>query len=185
MALNPVLLFLGLILCLALAVWIVRKLTAGFSTRPQADRPPVEPREEELTDAPMDDDPPPPPLPPERYYVLGLTPTTIICYRPDDTSERVDWDDLQKVEIRTTGDGPFAPDAFWLLHGTAGGCSIPHGASGDKELTALLTALPGFDHEAFILAMASTDEAVFTCWTRTVLADVNLPPLRSDDQRWS
>lgn len=166
MALNPVLLFLGLILCLALAVWIVRKLTAGFSTRSPADRPPVQPLEEELTDAPMDGDPPPPPLPPERYYVLGLTPTTIICYRPDDTSERVDWDDLQKVEVHTTSDGPFLPDVFWVLHDTQGSCSIPQGASGDKELTALLMALPGFDHEAFIQAMASTDEAVFTCWTR-------------------
>ena len=162
----PPLLLLGLILCLALAVWIVRKLTAGFSTRPEAAPPPAEAPLEELRDAPMDDDPPPPPLPPERQYVLGLTPTTIICYRPDDTSERVDWDDLQKVEIRTTGDGPFAPDAFWLLHGTSDGCSIPHGASGEKELTDLLAALPGFDHEAFIQAMASTEEALFTCWTR-------------------
>lgn len=162
----PLLLLLGLILCLALAGWIVRKLTAGFSTHPQADRPPAEAPVEERRDAAMDDDPPPPPLPPERQYVLGLTPTTIICYRPDDTSERVDWDDLQRVEIRTTSDGPFAMDAFWLLHGTSGGCAIPHGASGEKELTALLSVLPGFDHEAFIQAMASTDEAVFTCWTR-------------------
>jgi hypothetical protein len=172
MALNPVLLFLGLILglilCLALAVWIVRKLTAGFSTRPSADRPPAQPPASEPTDAPMDDDPPPPPLPPERYYVLAITDTFVICYRPDDTSERVDWADLQKVEIRTTSDGPLLPDVFWLLHGTSGGCSIPQGASGDKELTALLTALPGFDHEAFIQAMASTEEALFTCWTRCV-----------------
>jgi hypothetical protein len=162
----PLFLLLGLILCLALAVWIVGKLTTGLSTLPQAGSPPDQASPEERTDALMDDDPPPPPLPPERHYVLGLTPTTIICYGPDDTSERVDWADLQKVEIRTTSDGPFAPDAFWLLHGNSGGCAIPHGASGEKELTALLSVLPGFDHEAFIQAMASTEEAVFTCWTR-------------------
>lgn len=55
----PLLLLLGLILSLALAVWIVRKLTAGFSTRPEATPPPVEAPKEELTDAPMDNDPEP------------------------------------------------------------------------------------------------------------------------------
>ncbi len=29
--------------------------------------------------------------------------------------------DLQKVEVVTTSEGPFAPDVFWVLHGTEGG----------------------------------------------------------------
>ncbi len=164
---QTLLLLLGLILCIVLAVWIVGKLTTGLSRRPQEHTPPpAQPPEEELTDAPMDDDPPPPPLPPERYYVLALTDSSVICYRPDDSSERVDWADLQKIELRTTGDGPFTPDVFWILHDTQGSCSIPQGASGEKQLADLLLALPGFDHEAFIQAMSSTEEALFTCWTR-------------------
>lgn len=172
MSLPAPLFLLGLIPCIALAFWIVGKLTAGLSRRPLAQKtppPPAQPPEEELTDAPMDDDPPPPPLPPERYHVLGITDTFVICYRPDDTSERVDWADLQKIEIRTTGDGPFAPDVFWILHGTADDCTIPQGASGEKQLADLLLALPGFDHEAFIQAMASTQEATFTCWTKSLV----------------
>lgn len=161
------LLLLGLILCIVLAFWIVGKLTTELSRRPLEHTPtPAQPPEEELTDAPMDDDPPPPPLPPERHYVLALTDSSVICYRPDDTSERVDWADLQKVDIRTTSDGPFTSDVFWILYGAAGDCTIPQGASGEKQLADLLLALPGFDHEAFIQAMASTEEAVFTCWTK-------------------
>lgn len=165
---QTLLLLLGLILCIFLAFWIVGKLTSGFSERPLEHTPPPAQAApvEELTDAPMDDDPPPPPLPPERYYVLAITDTFVICYRPDGTTESVRLDDLQKVDILTTSDGPFAPDAFWLLHGTSGGCSIPHGASGEKELADLLLALPGFDHGAFIQAMGSTQEALFTCWSR-------------------
>lgn len=59
MAQFPLLLLLGLILCLALAVRIVRKLTAGFSTRSETAPPAAEVPKEELTDAPMENDPEP------------------------------------------------------------------------------------------------------------------------------
>ena len=90
-----------------------------------------------------------------------------MCERPDGTVERVGWDDLQKVEVVTTGDGPFAPDVFWVLHGRNGGCAIPQGATGDRHVLERLQALPGFDNEAVIAAMSSTSARRFLCWERT------------------
>lgn len=104
-------------------------------------------------------------LMPESSYVVVLDKQKIVCNRPDGTHEQVAWDDLQKVEILTTEDGPFAPDIFWILHGTQSGCVIPQGATGDAELFAQLQALPDFDNAAVIEAMGSTSKATFVCWT--------------------
>ena len=103
---------------------------------------------------------------PESSVVVRLTDEEVICERPGGKTERVRWDDLQRVEVLTTDDGPFAPDVFWALFGTTGGCAVPQGATGDRELLARLQALPGFDNESFILAMGSTENARFPCWRK-------------------
>lgn len=117
----------------------------------------------------------PRPLHPESQFIVTLSDTMVTCRRPDGTEESIRWDDLQKVEVYTTSDGPFLPDVFWILHDTLGSCAIPQGASGEKELANHILDLPGFDEQAFIQSMGSTEEAVFTCWTRPVLSDVNRP----------
>lgn len=111
-----------------------------------------------------DEDPPAVRLMPESSYVIVLDKQEIVCNRPDGTQERVSWDDLQKVEILTTEDGPFAPDRFWILHGTQSCCVIPQGATGDAELLAQLQVLPDFDNGAVIEAMGSTSNATFVYW---------------------
>ena len=110
--------------------------------------------------------PPLPPLEPESRVVVHLTETGVRCERPGGPSEQVTWEDLQRVEIMTTGDGPFRPDVFWMLFGTVGGCAIPQGATGEPALSRRLGQLPGFDHEAVIRAMGSTEDAHFLCWQR-------------------
>jgi hypothetical protein len=65
---------------------------------------------------------------PESRFVVRLSDSEVVCKRPDGKVERVAWADLQKVEVVTTGDGPFAPDVFWVLHGTDGGCAVAQGA---------------------------------------------------------
>lgn len=104
--------------------------------------------------------PPTAKLMPESSYVVRIHSEEIVCHRPDGSQEQVMWHDLQKVEIITTDDGPFAPDVFWLLHGTDNGCAIPQGATGDGELLEKLQALPGFDNGALINAMGSTSNTV-------------------------
>jgi hypothetical protein len=105
-------------------------------------------------------------LQPESQFIVTISEQAITCKRPDGTTESVRLDDLQKVDILTTSDGPFAPDVFWLLHGSAGGCSIPQGATGEPELLDYLQTLPAFDNQAVIQAMGSTQEAIFHCWSR-------------------
>jgi hypothetical protein len=107
------------------------------------------------------------PLEPESRFVVRLSDSEVVCERPDGKVERVGWADLQKVEVVTTGDGPFAPDVFWVLHGTDGGCAIPQGATGDSQLLERLQALPGFDNKAAIEAMSSASDRRFLCWQRT------------------
>lgn len=111
--------------------------------------------------------PPPKPLEPECHYIVHLSEHGVRCERPDGRTEQVAWDDLQRVEVLTTDDGPFAPDVFWALLGTSGGCLIPQGATGERALSERLGQLPGFDHGAVIQAMGSTANARFLCWQRT------------------
>lgn len=105
-------------------------------------------------------------LDPESRFIIQLSETGVSCNRPDGTVESVRWDDLQKVEVLTNSDGPLLPDVFWLLHGTEKGCCIPQGAAGDVELLARLQKLPGFNNQAFIESMGSTQEALFVCWQK-------------------
>lgn len=87
---------------------------------------------------------------------------------PGGKVEQVTWEDLREVAVLTTSDGPFAEDVFFVLAGQDGsGCVIPHGATESTQLLERLQRLPGFDNEAFIRAMSSTQEATFVCWRRT------------------
>src|SRR5688572_8647777 len=104
---------------------------------------------------------------PESRFVVRISDTEVGCERPDGETERVGWDDLQRVEILTTGDGPMAPDVFWLLHGTNGGCAIPQGATGERALLERLQALPGFDNGQVIEAMGSAIDRRFLCWQKS------------------
>jgi hypothetical protein len=106
-------------------------------------------------------------LDPESRFVVRLSDTDVVCARPDGTRERVTWDELQRVEIVNTSDGPMRPDTFWLLVGDEGGCAIPWGATGEPELIERLQQLPGFSNEAVIGAATDTGDARRTCWVRS------------------
>lgn len=110
---------------------------------------------------------PPARLEPECRFIVRLSESEIACERPDGTVERVGWGELQKVEVYTTSGGPFTTDFYWMLQGAdGGGCLVPQGATGEQDLIVRLQALPGFDNEALIEAMSSTDDKKFLCWQR-------------------
>jgi hypothetical protein len=104
---------------------------------------------------------------PESLYVVELSESGVSCTRPSGTIESVKWSDLQRVELMTTGDGPFAPDVFWLLYGSRSGCVVPQGAKGEQQLRDRLAGLPGFNWEPAIEAMKSTMDQRFLCWEKT------------------
>jgi hypothetical protein len=106
-------------------------------------------------------------LVPESLSVVNVSDSGVSCLRPDGAAESLKWDDLQRVEILTTDAGPFAPDVFWVLHGSETGCVVPQGATGESTLLRRLQSLPGFSNEAVMQAMASTTNQEFLCWQRT------------------
>lgn len=149
---------LGL-LAFALLIYLMCHFGTRFLTFRLADRALVKA---------LDPDTPPPRLDPECRYVIHLSETEVSCHRPDGTVESVRWDDLQKVEVLTNGDGPFLPDRFWLLHGSETGCCIPWGATGDIELLHRLQELHGFNNQAILKPIGSTPhEALHLCWQRS------------------
>ena len=77
---------------------------------------------------------------------------------------RLEFQDLRRVTIRTTDEGPFAEDVFWVLTTESQVCIVPQGADGQVDLFDQLLKLPGFDCQAMIVAMSSTDNAEFPCW---------------------
>lgn len=80
------------------------------------------------------------------------------------TIESVTWSDLALVEIRTTSDGPFAEDVFWVLHGRSGAGVVVPSSTAPPELLQRLQTLPGFNNAVLIESMGSTTEATFECW---------------------
>lgn len=93
---------------------------------------------------------------------------TEIVYTPmNGDALRIAWSDLLVVEIATTDDGPFDEDVFWVLHGGGPPLVVAQSVDGAPALLARLQELPGFDNEAVIAAMSSTDVARFLCWRRT------------------
>lgn len=79
--------------------------------------------------------------------------------------EQVRWQDLVRIEIMTTDEGPLADDVFWLFHGHDGsGCALPSSQVGDA-LFERLKRLSGVDYEAVLLAMGSTEWARFPVWS--------------------
>lgn len=106
-------------------------------------------------------------LNPESSYFVSLSADGVHCRSPDGIFKNVRWEELEMVEILTTDAGPFAPDVFWMLHGSNGGVAVPQGASGESDLVEKLQSLEGFNNEAFIDAMASTSNQSFVCWRRT------------------
>lgn len=106
----------------------------------------------------------------EADYRVELSDEDAGCVDPGGRRNAVAWKALESVRVVTTGGGPFAPDVFWVLEGGGAKCVVPLGASGEPELLARLQALPGFDNEAFIKAMGSSEDASFPVWHREAAA---------------
>ena len=104
----------------------------------------------------------------QRFRVVTTTETLSLKY-PDGREEVVAWDAIAAVRIRTTDAGPRADDVWWHFDRLDGGptLEVPNGATGVAELVSMIGAvLDGFDHDAIVAAMASTERADFPAWVR-------------------
>lgn len=79
--------------------------------------------------------------------------------------EGVRWDDLVKVSIMTTDEGPFVEDFFWLLQAADGsGAAIGQEQASEIDLLGRLQRLPRFDNVAVIEASGCCENREFVCW---------------------
>lgn len=85
----------------------------------------------------------------------------------DGTEESVTWEKLKEVAIRTTPEGPWKEDVFFLLVAEGGGgCAVPAGDPSADALMSRLQSLPDFDNDAFIEAMTTIEDGLFVVWQR-------------------
>lgn len=83
------------------------------------------------------------------------------------TPLRISWNDLARVTVVTTDDGPAACDVFFVLESSAGqSCVVPQEADTNGSLLEQLQSLNGFDNRAFVEAMKSAGNASFLCWVK-------------------
>ncbi len=105
----------------------------------------------------------------ERSWVVELGEDRISIIEPNGTTRFVGLADLSGVMIETNDSGPAGSDVWWLLFGGNErlACAFPQGSSGEDLVVDRLLGLPGFDHEAMIMAMGSTGNAVFPVWRKS------------------
>jgi hypothetical protein len=107
-----------------------------------------------------------PELPLHRVVTLEVDGDEIRFRRMSGTRGTTRWEDVNRVTIRTTDEGPFVEDVFFVLETTHEVLVVPQPARGCDELLDRLQQLPGFDNEAVIQSMACTDNQEFLCWQR-------------------
>jgi hypothetical protein len=106
----------------------------------------------------------------EAAWTVTSVEDRINAVDPSGEVSSVALSDLSGVMIETNDSGPFGADVWWLLFGADDrlACAFPQGAMGEKAAVDRLLGLPGFDHEAMIMAMGSTGNAVFPVWRRSL-----------------
>jgi hypothetical protein len=95
---------------------------------------------------------------------VSVTDHEVILSDSGEVVATIRWEDVREVRIRTTSDGPFVDDVFFIVRDAAGQVSIPQSAM-PPGLVERLQALPGFDNEAMIQAMTSMRDAEFVCYS--------------------
>ena len=106
---------------------------------------------------------------PEDDFIITLTDESIEIIRPDGRKQAVRWDDVQTISVVTTDEGPFAPDIWFVLQGKGDACMFPQGAPKSDEAYERISQFNGFDFEALIKSMSSTENAQFLLWKRSLI----------------
>ena len=92
--------------------------------------------------------------------------TTITLHQPDGQSGSLAWDDIGSVTVAITAN-EVSDDVFWLIlsRDRSRFLAVPLCAVGERELLlAMQIRLRGFDNDAVITAMTSTDTEHYVVW---------------------
>jgi hypothetical protein len=102
----------------------------------------------------------------EESWRVVADETGVTVTHPSGDSNSLPWEKIRGIFIETDDSGPFGADVWWIAAGDEGSVSFPLGATGEKEALAHFQTLPGFDNQALIKAMQSTDNATFVVWDK-------------------
>lgn len=80
--------------------------------------------------------------------------------------DRVHWDRIEQIVIKTTDRGPREDDVIWIFFGGDEGVIVGSEANGMSSLVDRLVQLPGFDHREMIDAMSSMQDRNFVVWKK-------------------
>jgi len=103
---------------------------------------------------------------PESQWTVSIKNENIFLTEPNGNKSECAFEDIDKVLIVTTDDGPIYPDVFWTIVSKEKTLFIPQGAIGENKLADKIMDLPGFDNEKFIESMRSVEDMEFVCWTK-------------------
>lgn len=105
---------------------------------------------------------------PETAWRVEVENSVVTVVDPLERTVRIPVAEIARVDIRTTDQGPFAPDVWWEISGNTPRpvCRFPAGSTGEKSALAVFEALDGFDHGAVLEAMASTANDSFEVYRR-------------------
>ena len=106
--------------------------------------------------------------PVDQGPIITITDDGITCIYPSlHKTDAVLWNELTKIDVLTTDDGPAVCDVIFMLYGTNGnGVAIPQDRPESKVVVDKILNLPGFDYECFINAMGSADNQLFHVWKK-------------------
>jgi hypothetical protein len=101
----------------------------------------------------------------ECEYRLAITNHDVACEHPKRPREAIRWENVERIWLIITSDGPRLPDHWLLLEGEVGGCSFPTEAVGFEAIwDKLERRFAGFDYGPLI--RGGTDGARYLCWDR-------------------
>ena len=103
---------------------------------------------------------------PESRILVELDEGVLRCTWPEKEPTEINLDNLARVALATTDAGPYNCDVFWILEDANGThITVPKGATGEDDLVDYVLNLNGFDHMLMVMAMGSTSNKVYECWT--------------------
>lgn len=103
----------------------------------------------------------------ERQIVINCGERTLTANYPNGVSLSIEWSRVDEILIETRDTGPWGADVWWHFRGADDLCVFPQGAVGEEDiLERVPPRFSGFDQQAVISAMGSTENAWFTCWQR-------------------
>ncbi len=94
--------------------------------------------------------------------------TGLEVIHPNGDIESAKWDEIIKVSVITTSQGPIMDDVFLVIFKREKGCLVPSEAIGYNDVFEKVSKFDGFNFTKYIEAMSSSSDNEFVCWQKTI-----------------